>query len=49
MLLTIAIILGILWLLGIVVIHIASPLFHLILVIAIIILIYDLMVRRRRA
>ena len=49
MLLVIAVILGVLWLLGILVIHIASPLFHLILVIAIIIFIYDLVVKRRRA
>ncbi|GEM_PF-5300996 len=49
MLLGIAIILGILWLLGILVIHITSPLFHLILVVVIVIFIYDLVVRRRRA
>jgi hypothetical protein len=49
MLLVIAVILGVLWLLGIVAIHIANPLFHIILVIAIIIFIYDLVVKRRRA
>ena len=48
MLLTIAVILGVLWLLGLVAVHIASPLFHLILVVAIIIFVYDLLVKRRR-
>jgi len=47
MLLTIAIVLGILWLLGIVVIHIASPLLHLVLLIALIVFLYDLVVRKR--
>ena len=46
MFLIIAIVLGILWLLGIVVVHISSPLLHLLLVIAIIIFIYDLLSRR---
>lgn len=49
MLLAIAVILGVLWLLGVVAIHIASPLFHIILVIAIVLFIYDLVVKRRRA
>lgn len=47
MLLTIAVILGILWLLGLVAIHIASPLFHLLIVIAVVLFIYDLIVKRR--
>lgn len=47
MLLTIAVILGILWLLGVVAIHVASPLIHLVIVIAVVIFIYDLIVKRR--
>lgn len=46
MLMTIAIVIGILWLLGIVAIHISSPLLHLLLIIAIVIFIYDLVTRR---
>lgn len=49
MLLIIAIVLAILWLLGIVVIHISSPLVHLLLLIAIIIFIYDLVSRHSKA
>jgi hypothetical protein len=48
MLLTIAIILGILWLLGLVAIHITSPLLHLILLVAVIVFIYDLVTGRSR-
>lgn len=48
MLLTIAIILGILWLLGIVAIHITSPLLHLVLLIAIVVFIYHLVTGRNR-
>ncbi|HSX52755.1 MAG TPA: lmo0937 family membrane protein [Patescibacteria group bacterium] len=47
MLLTIAIVLGVLWFLGLVAIHISSPLIHLILLVAIIVFIYDLVSRRR--
>ena len=46
MLLIIAVVLGILWLLGIVAIHITSPLLHLLLLVALIIFIYDLIARR---
>jgi len=49
MLVTIAVVLGVLWLLGIVVIHIASPLFHILLIVAVIVFIYDLVTRRRGA
>lgn len=49
MLLVIAIVLGILWLLGILVIHITNPLLHLVLVVAVIVLIFDFISRRRRA
>ncbi len=47
MLLMIALILGILWLLGFS-FHIAGGFIHLILVIGIIVLLYDLLVSRRR-
>lgn len=47
MLLTIAIVLGVLWLLGLLTIHIANPLFHVILLVALVVLIYDLITRRR--
>ena len=46
MFLIIAIVLGILWLLGLIVVHISSPLLHLLLVIAIIVFIYDLITKR---
>lgn len=49
MFLTIAIVLGVLWLMGFLVIHITSPLLHLLLLIAIVIFIYDLVVGRGRA
>jgi hypothetical protein len=49
MLLTIAIVLGILWLLGVVAIHITSPLIHLVIIIAVVVFIYDLIVGRNRA
>ena len=49
MLLTIAVVLGILWLLGLVAIHITSPLLHLVLVIALIVFLYDLVVHKRGA
>lgn len=48
MLLTLAVILGIMWLAGILVIHIANPLLHLLLLIALVIFIYDSLVGRRR-
>ena len=47
MLLTIAIILLILWALGFLAFHIASPLIHIILVIAIIVFIWNFVVGRR--
>lgn len=46
MLLTIAIVLGILWLLGIIAIHISSPLLHLLLLVAVVVFIYDIVTRR---
>jgi uncharacterized membrane protein len=46
MLLTIAIVLGILWALGFA-IHIGGSLIHLILLIALIVFIYDMVTRRR--
>jgi len=49
MLLIIAVVLAILWLLGIVVVHVSSPLVHLLLLIAIIIFVYDLISRRGKA
>lgn len=49
MLLVVAVVLGVLWLLGLVAVHIASPLLHLLLVIAIIVFIYDLITKRGRA
>ncbi len=48
MLLAIAVVLVILWLLGIVVIHIASPLLHLVILIAVVVFIYDVLTRRKR-
>ncbi len=42
MLVTIAIILAILWLLGVLVIHISSPLLHIILLVAIVVFIFNL-------
>ncbi len=48
MLLTIAIILGLLWFFGFIVIHVGGGLIHLILLIALVVLIYDLIVGRRR-
>lgn len=47
MLLTLAVILGIMWLAGILVIHIASPLLHLLLLIALVIFIYDALIGRK--
>ncbi len=47
MLLTIAIVLGILWLLGILV-HIGGGLIHLVLLIALVIFIYDIVTGRRK-
>ncbi|MFL5487716.1 MAG: lmo0937 family membrane protein [Gemmatimonadaceae bacterium] len=46
MLWTIAVILLVLWLLGFVVMHVASPLIHLLLVIAVIVIIYRLITGR---
>jgi hypothetical protein len=48
MLTTIAIILAVLWLLGLIG-HVAGGLIHLLLVAAVIVLVYDLLVGRRRA
>lgn len=48
MLLTIAIILFVLWLLGLIAFHFTAGLLWLILIIAIIIFLYDLLVGRRR-
>lgn len=47
MLLIIAIVLGILWLLGLIAFHISAPLIHLILVVALIVFIYDVLIKRR--
>jgi hypothetical protein len=47
MLVIIAVIFLILWLLGVVAIHISSPLIHLLLIIAVVIFLYDLFIRRR--
>jgi hypothetical protein len=47
MLMTIAIVLAVLWLLGLVAIHISSPILHLVLIVALIVFIYDLVVRGR--
>lgn len=47
MLLVVAIIIGILWLTGKLVINISSPLLHLLLVIAAVIVMYDLAAGRR--
>lgn len=47
MLLTIAIVLGILWLLGVLV-HIGGGLIHLVLLIAVVVFVYDMVVGRRR-
>jgi len=47
MILAIALVLGILWLLGIVVIHITSPLLHLLLLIALVVLVYHMVTGRR--
>ncbi|MFL5462620.1 MAG: lmo0937 family membrane protein [Gemmatimonadaceae bacterium] len=46
MLWTIAVILLVLWLLGFIVMHVASPLIHLLLVIAVIVIIYRLITGR---
>ena len=48
MLLIIAIVLAILWLLGVVVVHIASPLLHLVLLIALIVFIYDFLTKHKK-
>jgi Family of unknown function (DUF5670) len=47
MLWTIIVILLVLWLLGFLAVHIASPLIHLLLVIAVVVLIYQLITGRR--
>ena len=47
MLMILAVILGIMWLAGILVIHIASPLLHLLLLIALVIFIYDALIGRK--
>ena len=49
MLLFIAVVLGILWFLGFLVIHISTPLLHLLLLIAVIIFIFDFVTKRGRA
>ena len=48
MLMILAVIIGIMWLAGILVIHIASPLIHLLLLIALVIFIYDALIGRKR-
>jgi hypothetical protein len=48
MLLTIALILFVLWLLGVVAFHIASGLIHLVLIVALVVFLYDLFTGRRR-
>jgi uncharacterized protein DUF5670 len=48
MLLAVAVVLGILWLLGLVVVHITSPILHLLLVVAVAVIIYDFMTKRKR-
>lgn len=47
MLLLIAVVLIVLWLLGFIALHIATPLIHLLIIIAIIIFIYDVIIKRR--
>lgn len=47
MLMTIAIILLILWLLGFVAFHIAGGLIHLVLIVAVVVLLYDIVTGRR--
>lgn len=47
MLWAIVVILVVLWLLGFLAVHVASPLIHLLLVIAVIVLIYQLVTGRR--
>lgn len=49
MLMTIALVLGILWLLGLVAIHITTPILHLLLIVALVVFMYDLLVKRRGA
>jgi len=49
MLLFIAVVLGILWLLGLVVIHISSPLLHLLILTAIVVFIFDFVTKRGKA
>lgn len=44
---TVAVVLAILWALGLFAVHITSPLIHLILVVALVIFIYDLLKGRR--
>jgi hypothetical protein len=48
MLVTIAVILFILWLLGFVAFHVAGGFIHLLLVVAVIVILWDLLVGRRR-
>jgi hypothetical protein len=48
MLMTIALILFVLWLLGVVAFHIASGLIHLVLIVALVVFLYDLFTGRRR-
>ena len=47
MLTTIVVILVVLWLLGFLVVHIGGGLIHILLVIALIVFIYDMLMRRR--
>lgn len=47
MLWIIAVVLAILWLLGIVVVHISSPLLHLLLIIAVVVIVINLISGRR--
>jgi len=49
MLMTIAIILAVLWLLGVVVVHVSGGLIHILLVIALVVFIYNMLTGRKSA
>lgn len=44
---TVAVVLAILWAIGFLAVHVASPLIHLLLVIAVIVIVYNLVTGRR--
>jgi len=48
MLLSLAVVLGILWAMGLLVVYISNPILHLVLVIAVIVVVFDLFTRRSR-